>query len=132
MKTIILLITISISSVPSTETIMKHLKELESNNRPEVIGDGGKAFGVLQIHRGAVLDVNRFYGTNYQHIEMLQEDCAEEVYHLYTKMGIERYRKRTGAYPSEKRIVQMWNFGIYQQPYDNGYYKKYLKIKHKK
>ena len=132
MKTIILLITLRMLSPPDVSEVMEVIKEVETNNRHDVIGDGGKAFGVLQIHRAVVLDVNRFYNTNYLHKEMWQENCAEEVYHLYIAMGINRYLKKYDRYPSEKRIVQMWNFGIYQEPYDNGYYKKYLRIKNEK
>ena len=135
MKTIILLITLRMLSPPDVSEVMEVIKEVETNNRHDVIGDGGKAFGVLQIHRAVVLDVNRFYSTNYRHEEMWQENCAEEVFYLYQGLGIWLYLKKHNKYPTEEIIVRWWNGGIYKghlYKSTEEYYERYLDIKNQK
>lgn len=133
MKKLLLIIAFSLFSLSTysknVTQIMEVLKVVESNNKVNAIGDNGKAFGILQIHKVCVDDINRFYGTDYTHEDAFDISCSEEMFHLYINMGISRYKKRNGVEPSEKRTVQFWNFGIYQKPYDNGYYKKYKKSK---
>lgn len=102
--------------------------EIESGNNKSSIGDSGKSRGSLQIQRGAVLDVNKHYKRNFKHLDVHNDSTAILIGSMYLNSGIERYENKFNKPPSEKRIVQMWNFGIYQEPYDNGYYKKYLKI----
>jgi len=110
------------------------LKECETNNNPTEVGDGGRAKGVLQIHKGAISDVNRRFGTSYTHDEMFVEECAEEVFELYMIIGQEYFCKRYGRDMTEEDVVRGWNGGIY-----NGwrnkrtlkYWKRYLRFKGK-
>jgi len=43
--------------------ILPLLAQVESNNDPHAVGDGGQAVGLLQIHPVMVRDVNRILGT---------------------------------------------------------------------
>lgn len=125
----VVLLSLSFSVRANYYKVLEVLKYVESYNDTLAIGDSGRSWGILQIQRATVADVNRYFGTCYTHYDMFDAQCAMEVANLYLKMGVDRYVLRYGHYPSEKRIVQMHNFGIYQTPYDNGYYKKFLKFK---
>lgn len=108
------------------------IKYVETNNNPKAIGDNGKAYGIVQIHKIAVDDVNRIYGTRYRHEDAFEENCAREIFELYLLAGIEKFIKKYNKYPTEKDLVRMWNGSIY-----NGYnkkstikyYNRYLKFK---
>lgn len=108
------------------------LKEVESNNNPEAVGDGGLAFGNLQIHKACIIDVNRYYGTTYTHEDAKNPVISEDIFVKYLSLGIKLYKKRCGNAPSEDEIVRMWNGGIYKgHTYKStlGYLNKYKKRK---
>lgn len=112
--------------------IVEVLKYVETLNDPTAIGDGGDSWGVLQIQKGCVDDVNRYFGTNYTHKQMFNPACAEEVAILYMKMGAELYLKRHGQEPTEEVLVRNHNGGIYRGYRINAtrkYYREYLKWK---
>jgi len=111
--------------------ISEILKEVESNGDIEAIGDSGLAYGVLQIHKGVIEDVNRYYGTDYLHDDAFIEVCAEEIFNLYLAIGINLYVKKHGKVPSTEDVVRMWNGGIYRgyrKESTEKYYKKYKEV----
>lgn len=125
MKTIIILLS-------GLTSIMSILKEVETNNNPKAIGDNGRAYGILQIHRSVISDVNRVYGTNYRYTDMFYVKDSEEVFELYICYGREVFFKKHCRFPTEEEIVRMWNGGIYKgYTYRDtkDYYKKYLDVK---
>jgi hypothetical protein len=87
------------------------LQEIESNNNPKAIGDGGLALGALQIHDVAIQDVNHNYGTGYTHQDAMDPLISRDVFVLYSTLNIKRYRKRCGNLPNDYDIVRMWNGG---------------------
>ena len=126
---LILLISLSLSSFSHATDLNKIysiIKHVESNNRVDVVGDGGRAYGVVQIHNICVQDINRLYGTSYTHKQAFDRHTAKEMFMLYIRAGIKLFRKKHSRMPSEGEIVRMWNGGIYK-----GYTKtstiKYLK-----
>lgn len=132
----IALISLPLMSTTTTKSdlleIADVLKEVETNNNPDAIGDGGKAFGVLQIHEACILDVNRFYGTEYTHEDAKDPDIAEDIFIKYIQVGIKLYKQRCGYAPSDREIVRMWNGGIYrgyEYKSTKPYLAKYLKYK---
>lgn len=126
---ITMLFSLSIMSRDRLDDVMEVLKYVESFNDPSAIGDGGDSYGVLQIQKACVDDVNRYYKTNYTHGDMFQVECAEEVFKLYAEMGIRRYINKYGAYPSTEIIVRNHNGGIYsgyRRSTTKKYYRRYL------
>ncbi len=114
------------------DSIMKVLKVVESNNKEKIIGDQGRAYGILQIHKICVVEVNRHYGTSYTHKDCLDETCSEEIFELCMNIGIKMYKSKHNRMPTEKELVRMWNGGIYtghKKPSTLPYYKKYKRIK---
>ena len=112
--------------------IVEVLKHVETNNQPELIGDNGDSYGVLQIQWRAVQDVNRYFGTRYTHKQMFRVACAEEVTKLYMRMGAELYFKKYNEVATEEVLVRNHNGGIYRGHKIRAtipYYKRYLKFK---
>lgn len=113
-------------------TILPVLKQVETNGNVKAIGDNGKAFGILQIHKICVDDVNRIYGTKYTHQDAFNEGCAEEIFNLYIEAGVKRFKFKYGKNPTEKDIVRMWNGGLYngyKKQSTLKYYRRYLRFK---
>jgi len=113
------------------EEIVELLKYTETDRR-NVIGDNGKARGILQIHKICVVEVNNFYNTRYTHNQMSVENLATEVAILYLKLGIKKFKKKYNKLPTEEQVVRMFNGGIYKGYRINAtkkYYKRYLTYK---
>jgi len=113
-------------------SIMSILKVVETNSDTDSIGDNGRSYGILQIQRSVVSDVNRIYGTEYYHEQMFSEKASEEVFKLYMCYGREVFLKKHCRFPTEEEMVRMWNGGIYKgykYKQTKKYYKKYLDVK---
>jgi hypothetical protein len=76
---------------------------VESSGNDLAIGDGGRAIGCLQIHRGVVLDVNRITGSHYRHSEMTNRAQARAV--------CEAYLRHYGRGASTEQLARRWNGG---------------------
>jgi len=116
----------------SLASIMSILKVVETNNDTDSIGDNGRSYGILQIQRSVLSDVNRIYGTDYRHKDMFEEEASEEVFMLYLCYGKEVFLKKHCRFPTEEEMVRMWNGGIYKGYKYNQtkrYYQKYLDVK---
>lgn len=136
-RSILFLVMLSLSLFSysaDVKEILPVIKQLETNGNTKAIGDNGKAFGVLQIHKICVDDVNRIYGTSYVHEDAFNEACAEEIFRLYIDAGIKRFRTKYNKQPTEQDIVRMWNGSIYngyRKKTTIKYYRRYLRFKKK-
>ena len=130
--TVVLWVSLSSFSIKdSLPKIYNKIKLVESKGNPEAIGDGGKAFGEVQIHKIAVDDVNRLYGTSYTHEDSFDKICSEEIFSLYLTAGIDIFCKKFGRDPTEEEVVRMWNGGIYdgfKEETTIRYYMKYREL----
>jgi hypothetical protein len=133
MKKLILLCLVAFhANASDIKQIRDVLKHVESNMNLLAIGDGGKSFGVLQIQKGVIEDVNRRYGTDYVHEDAFNEACADEIFQLYTAMYAEVLAKKEKRPVTEMDIVKLWNGGPNGYKLKlNDYVKKYLKYKNK-
>ena len=82
---------------------------VESSGNDQAIGDNGRALGPLQIHRGVVLDVNRFTGSNYQWQQMTNRAQARAVCAAYLTHYVTE--KRIGRKPTIADFAKVWNSG---------------------
>ena len=76
---------------------------VESSGNDLAIGDGGRAIGPLQIHRGVVLDVNRITGLSYRHQDMTNRAKARAV--------CEAYLRHYGRGATPEQLARRWNGG---------------------
>lgn len=121
---VLLFLTVNINSLYDT------IKYIETNNNPELIGDNGKAYGVVQIHQICIDEVNMIYGTDYTHEDAFDTICAREIFNLTLEAGRQKYIKKYKKEPTKEDLIRMWNGGIYngyRKKQTKKYYKKYLK-----
>lgn len=127
----------AVSFTAGAETLdetMDILKYVESEHNPEAIGDDGKAYGILQIHKVAVDDVNRVYGTSYTHEDAFDIQKSEEIFELYIKHWAAKICDREGREATTEDIVRIWNGGPrgYLKGSTEWYLKKYLNYRKKR
>jgi len=95
------------------EKIIQKLIIIETNGK-NLVGDSGRAFGILQIHKIAVREYNQTYGTKYKHEDMFDENISKKVCIGLLEKGVDIYKSKYKTEPSEQDIVRMWNGGIYK------------------
>lgn len=91
------------------ESLLRAITYVESRGNNSAIGDGGLAFGSLQIHKGVVLDVNRVYGTNYTHQDAFDRSKAVDMFRKY--LAIYAVERRLGREPTLEDKARIWNGG---------------------
>lgn len=130
---LLLILSLSFSTYAyDISAILPILKLVESMGDVDSIGDNGKAYGILQIHKICIDDVNRIYGTSYVHKDAFDEEISNEIFRLYIEYGAKRFKKRYNKSPTEEDIVRMWNGGCYtgyKKESTISYYNKYEKYK---
>lgn len=91
---------------------------VESNGNDMAIGDGGRALGPLQIHRGVVLDVNRFTGSRHRWQDMTNRAEARAV--------CEAYLRHYARSATMEQAARKWNGGPSgdRKPATLGYWRK--------
>jgi len=73
------------------------------------VGDGGKAWGQLQIHQCVIDDVNKQFDTGYTHEDALKDAKSRQICQLYLKMWCTR--SRLGRNPTPSDYARIWNGG---------------------
>ena len=97
------------SAALADDSLLRAITYVESRGDNSAIGDGGLAYGSLQIHRGVVLDVNRVYGTNYTHRDAFDRASAVDMFHKY--LAIYAVERRLGREPTREDKARIWNGG---------------------
>ena len=85
-------------------TLLSAMLAVESGGDDSARGDGGRARGALQIHRGVVEDVNRIAGTHYRHTDAHDRDTAMLMATVY----LTHY---CGTNSTPETIARTWNGG---------------------
>jgi len=97
-------ITIPKSDTIDREFLIEILIEVESEGK-NFIGDQGRAFGCLQIHECAIVDVNRHFGTDYEHLQVLHNSVlSKEICRKYWDI----YASKDASY---EELARLWNGG---------------------
>ena len=112
--------------------IMKVLKMVESRNDHKAVSPNKAYFGILQIGKQCIKEVNRLFGTTYKHKDAFVVTKSEDIFLKIISAGVTNYKKVHKKDPSEEDIVRMWNGGIYngyKVSSTKKYYTKYLKYK---
>lgn len=86
------------------EFLIDVLIEAESEGK-NFIGDQGRAFGCLQIHKCALIDVNRHFETDYEHLQVLHNTTiSRDVCRKYWQI----YASEDASY---EELARLWNGG---------------------
>jgi len=127
---VIMLLKLNSYSFDNISDIREVLKYVETNHNPLAIGDSGKSYGILQIQKICIDDVNRTFGTYYTHSDAFDIICSEEIFELYIQMLYNRFCFKYNREPNEEEIVRSWNGGIYSgyvNPKTREYFRRYKK-----
>lgn len=95
------------------ELLIAALIQVESSGDYAAINKEEQAFGLLQIRPCIVEDVNRLYGTNYQHTRYLMSrpEYIIPICKQYLIYWGGRYEGETGLRPSYEVYARIWNGG---------------------
>lgn len=96
-------------AVAQVELLYVQVARIESGGRADAVGDGGKALGLLQIHKAVVDDVNRDYRTTFTHEDMLDPKLAKSVFTLY--LALYATEKRLGRTVTNVDRALIWHSG---------------------
>jgi hypothetical protein len=132
----LLLISTAMAATENISEIRDILKEVETNHNPEKVGDFVNgiptSYGILQIQKGAIDDVNEKFGTSYTHQDAFDITCAEEIFELYIKRWTTHLKKKEGREATAEDIVRIWNGGPrgYLRESTKSYLAKYKKYRY--
>lgn len=109
------------------DKLIPALKQVESNNNANAVGDNGKAKGILQIWAVVVSDVNRVSKVKYTHDDAFDPTKAEEICRKY--LALYCTAKRLGHEPTMEDASRIWNGGPigHKKSATNSYWKKVSK-----
>jgi len=108
------------------ETLLDVLQDVESNNNPTAIGDNGNAYGILQIWKTVIADVNRIYNTSYVHKDAFDPQKARDIARKYLGYYGKVYSNNEKQNPDYETLARIWNGGPrgYQKSSTDNYWGK--------
>lgn len=126
MKALIFILFVNINAIAIADNLTSAIITVESQGRAHAIGDNGKAYGILQVHKNVVKDVNRIYSLRHTHQDMFSPEKAKQVFTLYTKYYGDLYQKKTQQPITAEIIARIWNGGPngYNNPTTLKYWEK--------
>jgi len=102
--TILMLALANFAFAAPSDKLIDALVHVESKGENHVVGDNGRAVGVLQIHKEVVDDVNRRYGTSYTYADRKSIDKSREICRKYLLMY-------GGRNATDEKYARIWNGG---------------------
>jgi hypothetical protein len=129
MKNRLVILVMLVAGIVSGETISRakllgRLIEMESSGRVDVVGDNGKAYGILQFHKIRVDEVNRILelrksSIRYTHADAFSKVKSIEMFNIF-------YDHYDNGNRTEEYLVRLWN-GNPKNTGTDAYWKKYCK-----
>jgi hypothetical protein len=99
------------AAATNVDQLIERLVQVESRGNASVIGDNGKAFGILQIHSVTVQEANRLAQTRYTHADMMNATKSREVAKIVLNHYAKHIEKTTGRPATDKELAFIWNGG---------------------
>ena len=91
--------------------LIESLVRVESNGRSGLVGDSGKAYGILQVHPEMVREANRISHKAYTHEDMFDARKAREVAYIVLSHYDAHINQVTGHTATAKQLSFIWNGG---------------------
>jgi hypothetical protein len=107
--TTILLVSASCLKADLIGDTIPHLERIESNGNANAVGDNGLAWGILQIRKEVIEDVNRFSKIKFTHQDAYSPEHARAICRIY----LQHYCTpiRLGHEPTMEDLARVWNGG---------------------
>lgn len=105
----------TLTASPSTITLDEFVSLIPSWEVPHgspnnIVGDGGLAFGVFQIHQVMVDDYNRITGSNASHADVFDPDFSHRL--AYAVLShYKAHIERMGETVTTDHLLYIWNGG---------------------
>lgn len=96
----------------SDDVYLSYIRQIESSNCKNMIGDNGQAVGCYQLHKGVVIDYNKKHKTQYTHAQMLDPNISMHVANWYLNTEIPRLLKHYGKPDTLENRLTAYNQGI--------------------
>ena len=94
-----------------SDKLINALAKVESNGNSAAVGDGGKAVGILQIHKGVIEDVNKISKVKYTFADRKDPKKSKEICKLYLSHWGKHYQKKTKRAATDEVLARIWNGG---------------------
>ena len=112
-----------------TELILQLLLALiqvESGGLETALGDGNRAYGILQIHQIMAEDCSRISGNTYKHKDAFNPEIAKEMFFIYTTHYVKHIHRTTDHTCTIEDIAILWNAGYsgWQKGRGKGYWRR--------
>lgn len=98
-----------IAQVPSK--LLDAIAVVESGNKADAVGDGGKSVGAYQIGKLYVDDVNAIYGTDYKYSDRTDPKLSREITLKYLTHYGKVYTRKTKKQPTAEVYARIHNGG---------------------
>lgn len=85
------------------------IAQVESSGDPTAVGDDGRAFGLLQITKPVVLDINKHYGLKWRHEQAFEPTYARLMFEKY--LAIWATEERLGRPVTDEDRARIWRGG---------------------
>lgn len=108
---IILALLATSAKAQNVESLINALVKVESNGKWNVVGDNGRAYGVLQIHSIMVREANRLGHTHYVHEDMFNVAKSRDVATIVLRDYAKQIKYKTGRTATLKELSFIWNGG---------------------
>lgn len=103
------IVAIAFCASASGTPLLDRIAFIESSHRPHVIGDGGSARGLYQMHLAAVLDCG---GTRADWLNLTNKATADKFASIYLAKMRAQLVKRGVAQPTDAQLYMCWNLGV--------------------
>lgn len=91
--------------------LLSVIAEIETGGKPRVIGDQGAAYGLYQIHKEVVEDVNRVFHQHYTHEDCFNPSIAKRIATMYLQYWGAIYQQKTHQPVTYEVLARIWNGG---------------------
>ena len=109
------LTSLSVNAVEVSSRLLHALKMAESGCKSDVIGDNGKAVGILQLHKVYVDDANRIVGyKKYSYNDRYDVRKSEEMTRIVLTHYGKHYERITGKCCTTEILARIHNRGFSQ------------------
>lgn len=85
--------------------------EVESAGNDSAVGDDGRAFGCLQIHKCVLADINRAYGAEYILRDCYDRETSCLIARQYLAIYARKYAADHKTTASMEVLARIWNGG---------------------
>lgn len=115
----------------AAEINLRVISQIESSGNHKAVGDGGRALGAFQLHKGVIQDYNLSHNTRFPHKIALSRHYSRKIASWYINKEIPRLLRHFGLKDTISNRLTAYNKGIravlMKSPSKN-YIKKYFKI----